>query len=265
MRRIVSLIILTLFFSTSNAQDTLPRFTLVERGNKVIISWVNPFQSIIQLNVQRSFDSLKNFRTIYSAPSPQLPQNGFSETKMPTNRVFYRIFYVFEGGNYFFSQSLKVGDDPRRVDIANAATTKGDRFGYINIQKRDSFYTRLTVQRYRSFRDSILYNTRDTISVKNDSLVAIYPYEGLENFRPSVFIYAVRDGINISLPNPSTRRYSVKFFEENGAPLFQINHVKETPLLLDKSNFFHAGWFIFELYEEDRLKEKNRFYLSKDF
>jgi hypothetical protein len=265
VRKLISFIILLLFINTSNAQDTLPNFTLVERGNKVIISWVNPFQSIIQLNVQRSFDSLKNFRTIYSAPSPQLPQNGFSENKMPSNRVFYRIFYVFEGGSYFFSRSLKVGDDPRRMDMANAATTKGDRSGFITIQKHDSFYARLSVQRFRPFRDSVLYNTRDTLSVKNDSLVVIYPYQGIENFRPSVYIYAVRDGVNISLPNVSTRRYSIKFFEENGSPLFNINHVKEAPLLLDKSNFFRAGWFVFELYEEDRLKEKSRFYISKDF
>ena len=265
MQRLVSLIIFSFLFNTGFGQDTLPKFTLVERGNKVIISWVNPYSSVIQLNVQRSFDSLKNFRTIYSAPSPQLPQNGFSDNKMPTNRVFYRIFYVFDGGTYFFTQSLKVGDDFKRVESATNGTTNGDAFGLITIQKNDAVLARIQVARYRGFRDSILYNTRDTLSVKNDSLVLIYPYAGAENFRPSVFVYAVRDGINISLPNAESRRFSVKFFEENGLPLFIINHVKETPLLIDKSNFFHAGWFLFELYEENKLKEKSKFYIAKDF
>lgn len=264
MQRIISLIIITLFLNTSYAQDTLPNFTLVERGNKVIISWVNPFESVIQLNVQRSFDSLKNFRTIYSAPSPGLPQNGFSETKMPTNRVFYRIFYVLDGGSYFFTRSLKIGDDYTRAEVSNGSA-RGDASGFISVEKQQQIIRRLAVAQYKSFKDSILYNTRDTISVKNDSLVVIYPYAGADNYRPSIFVYAVRDGINISLPNVSTRRYSIRFFEENGAPLFNINHVKETPLLLDKSNFFKAGWFLFELYEEDKLKEKSKFYLSKDF
>lgn len=265
MHKIVSFIVIISFLSTTHAQDTLPNFTVTERGNKVIISWVNPFKTCIQLNVQRSFDSLKNFRTIYSAPSPELPQNGYSDNKMPTNRTFYRIFYVLDGGTYFFTQSLKAGDDPRRKSLINTGSTKGDRYGYITIQKRDTILARMPVQRFRNYRDSILYNTRDTIDIRNDSLVIISPYEGIEYYRPSMYIYSVRDGINISLPNVSARRYSVKFFEENGTPLFTINHLKETPLLLDKSNFFHAGWFIFELYEEGKLKEKSKFYLSKDF
>jgi len=263
--RIISLFIFTLLFNNCFAQDTLPNFTLVERGNKVIVSWVNPFSSVIQLNVQRSFDSLRNFRTIYSAPSPELPQNGYSDTKMPTNRVFYRIFYVLEGGTYFFTQSLKIGDDFKRTEMATTGTTHGDAQGLITITKYETVLAKIRVERYRSFRDSILYSTRDTLSVINDSLVAIYPYNGPDNFRPSIFVYAVRDGINISLPSAETRRYSVKFFEENGQHIFTINHVKETPLLVDKSNFFHAGWFLFELYEENVLKEKNKFYLSKDF
>lgn len=263
MYRIISVILFCLVFKASSAQDTLPNFTIVERGNKVLISWVNPYQGCIQLNVQRSFDSLKNYRTVYSAPSPQLPQNGYSEAKMPTNRVFYRIFYVLEGGVYFFTKSLKVGEN--FATTIGTGTTNGDASGNITVIKNNVFLARLTVPKFKNFKDSILYNTRDTLSVINDSLVAIYAYSGEENFRPSIYVYAVRDGINISLPSVATRRYSLKFFEENGNMLFEIGHVKETPLLLDKSNFFKAGWFLFELYEEGKLKEKNRFYLSKDF
>lgn len=265
MQKIVSFFIIISILSTSYAQDTLPHFTVTERGTKVIISWVNPYKTCIQLNVQRSFDSLKNFRTIFSAPSPELPQNGYTENKMPTNRTFYRIFYVLEGGTYFFTQSLKAGDDPRRISLNPLRSTNGDRYGYITIRRKDTVINRLSVQRFRNYRDSILYNTRDTFDVRNDSLVVISPYEGIDYYRPSIYIYAVRDGINITLPNVLSRRYSVKFYEENGTPLFTIHHLKETPLLLDKSNFFHAGWFVFELYEEDRLKEKSRFFLSKDF
>jgi len=36
-------------------------------------------------------------------------------------------------------------------------------------------------------------------------------------------------------------------------------------LTLDKSNFIHAGWFKFELYEDGQLKEKNKLLIPKDF
>ncbi len=266
MNRYVSLIILTLLLHTTYGQDTLPNFTLVERGNKVIISWHNPYQTLVQLNVQRSFDSITNFKTVYSAPSPELPQNGFSENKMPTNRIFYRIFYVLQGGTYFFSKSKRIGAElPRREVEGPSVNANGGALGIITINIRDQFYTKIPANRYRPFRDSVLHRTRDTLNALNDSLVVIRPYVGPDNFRPSLYIFTNRDGIMISLPSAASRKYSVKFFEENGKPLFEIPHIKDTHLILDKSNFFHAGWFLFELYEDERLKEKNKLYLSKDF
>ena len=43
------------------------------------------------------------------------------------------------------------------------------------------------------------------------------------------------------------------------------NREKETALTLDKTNFYHAGWFTFELYNDEKLVEKHKFYLAKDF
>lgn len=265
MYRIVSLIILSLFFFKSYSQDTLPNFSVVERGNKVTISWYNPYQSVIQLNVQRSFDSAKNFTTVFSPTSPQLPQNGYTETKMPTNQIYYRIFYVLEGGAYFFTRSRRVGSDARADQARSTPLLKGNTTGLITVKVKDSFYANIPAGRFRFFRDSIIQHTRDTLTPINDSLLVIMPYNGPENFRPSLFIFSNRFGITINLPNATIRRYKVKFFEENGSALFEINHIKDTQLIIDKSNFLHAGWFFFELYEDDRLKEKNRFYLSKDF
>jgi hypothetical protein len=260
-----------LFIGRVCAQDTLPHFTLVERGNKVVISWVNPYERLVQLNVQRSFDSLKYFSTIYSATSPGLPQNGFTDTKMPTNRVFYRIFYVLEGGNYFFSVVRRLGVDAdvtgmRDIKNANLFNISESDRRTVTIKIRDTVFQKIPAYSFRAFRDSILRLTKDSLFAVNDSLIIVNPYIAREAFRASLYVYLNRDGyINVSLPYINQRRYRIKFFEENGSPLFEINHPNESPLILDKSNFVHAGWFLFELYEDDRLKEKNRFYLPKDF
>ena len=265
MNRIVGFFILIFLLNTSNAQDTLPRFTIVERGEKVTISWINPYESVVQLNVQRSYDSLLNFRTVFSPISPELPQNGFTEPKKPTNQIFYRIFYVLKGGAYFFTKSQRVGNYTASRDVRSSnITVKGDYKGLVTINIRDQFYTKIPSDRYTKFRDSVINRTRDTINAINDSLVVIAPFSNPSNFRASMYVYSIKDGINISLPT-STQKYSLKFFEENGTPLFEINNLKEQQLTLDKTNFLHAGWFLFELYEDNRLKEKNKFYLSKDF
>jgi hypothetical protein len=81
----------------AHAQDTLPRFTVKNRFGKIIISWVNPYDSMIQLNIQRSSDSLRNFKTILSVPDPSAVTNGYLDTKAPDTKQFYRL-YVQRGG-----------------------------------------------------------------------------------------------------------------------------------------------------------------------
>ncbi len=280
MKKIISLVLILFFAGRLFSQDTLPRFTLSERANKVTISWTNPFQSLIQLNVQRSYDSLRNFSTVFSAPSPELQQNGFTDTRPATNRVFYRIFYVLEGGAYFFSKSKRVngspdgttsvssGDNPDARDMTNGTfgnIVAGDK-RMVTIQIRNEVYRQVSVNAFRNFRDSILHLTKDTLYAINDTLVAVNPYLGHEAFKVSSYIYVSKDGfINVSVPAIGDKKYNIKFFEEDGTPLFEIHYVKESPLILDKANFVHSGWFGFELYEDNKLKEKNKFYVPKDF
>jgi hypothetical protein len=80
-------------------------------------------------------------------------------------------------------------------------------------------------------------------------------------------VYTYRDGnLRVNLPtNEEPKKYSIKFFEEDGTFLFELKELREKQFRLDKSNFFHAGWFRFELFEDGKLVEKHKFYLEKDF
>ena len=274
VKKIVALVALVFVTSQSFSQDTLPRFSFLERGDRVVISWTNPYnEKLVQLNVQRSYDSLRNYSTIFSATSPELPQNGYTERKPPTSRVYYRIFYVVEGGTYFFTKPKRAGlppppqhttgDDASARDIKAFIASDSGRTVTIKIK---DVYKQIPASSFRSFRDSILKQTRDTLFAINDTLIAVNPYIAREHWKPSMYIYVNREGyINISLPLVHEKKYNVKFFEEDGSPLFEIHLVKDSPLILDKSSFIHSGWFLFELYEDNRLKEKNKFYLPKDF
>ncbi len=86
-------------------------------------------------------------------------------------------------------------------------------------------------------------------------------------FVPSFYVYTTNQegSVYINLPDADKKRYRIKFFEEDDTFLFELKNIKETGLILDKTNFLHAGWFKFELYGDDKLIEKNKFYLSKEF
>jgi len=61
------------------------------------------------------------------------------------------------------------------------------------------------------------------------------------------------------------RKYDVKFYGENGQPLFELNNIKEKRFKLDRSYFATAGYINFELYADGKLLEKHKVFLPKDF
>jgi len=280
-----SLLIAAVAFS----QDTLPNFSVRNAGpGKVQVSWFNRYENLVQLTVQRSFDSTAYFRTIYSAQSPQLPQNGFIDNSVPVGyKVYYRIQYVFDGGEYHFTPSkgpsagldkiyyntestrVKEGSEQKEKikEVAkNPTSVEARRDIRIYRRSKDSLIAVIDYVDYKKFRDSIVQYTKDTIFFTTEEEVLIKPYIAKPVWKPSVFVYTNNNGyLTISLPQALQHNYRIVFFEENGTELFQIKKVKETELTLDKANFIHAGWFYFELYEGDKLKEKNKFYLDKDF
>lgn len=277
MLKSIALFVFIVIFQFSNnlfAQDTLPKFTTVFLGkDKVQVSWTNPFNNMVQLVVQRSFDSLSYYRTIFSSQSPWLPKNGFIDNKVPIGyKVFYRIQYVFEGGAYFFTKAFSPSNfvSSRIADpiIRDSSNDNKPIRRYIKVYKpsRDTLFTTLEYNDYKKFRDSINRYTKDTIlKAFDDDEVIIRPYIDKPLWKSSIYVYTNEKGfIRITIPLAKQKKYRIVFFTDSGEELFQINQVKETDLILDKSNFYKVGWYFFELYEEEKLKEKNKIYVSQD-
>lgn len=295
----VFLLLIYLFSGSTMAQDTLPKFTVVTRGtNKIFVSWTNTFEDITQISIQRSTDSTKNFKTILNVPDPRVKQNGFVDTKATTPFMFYRVFIVLEGGKYLFSKSARPfwdtahkakqpvavnGNGSKRVVFSDAipesqteqlkATIKKDPVDEVisipriyALKKGDVVIGTVSEGDFKNFYDSIVQKTKDTLVFKSVDTILLKVFVPKVIYKPSQFVYTERDGnITISLADATKKQYSIKFFEENETELFEIKHVKDALLTLDKANFLHAGWFWFELYEEGKLKEKHRFYIPKDF
>ena len=61
------------------------------------------------------------------------------------------------------------------------------------------------------------------------------------------------------------KKYNIKFFTADDRPVFELKDIKERNFKLDKTSFYRSGWFKFELYEDGKLIEKNKFFLPKEF
>lgn len=270
------------------AQNPLPDFNIDNKGDgRVVISWQNPYSNLIQLAVQRSYDSLKRFSTVYSATSPELPQNGFSDKITPGVRVYYKIFYVMVGGTYYFSNSKLANTVAQQVTITTAASrrdlldesllkkvtaenllTNPDLYEpqrlYTVLVNDAPFQEMFTIQ-LKYFRDSILTRTRDTLmQVSNDTILVkqfVPPFE----VRGSQYVYIDKQGyVVVNLPDAATKRYDLVLMEEDETPVLELKQIKEPFFMIDKSNFYHAGMYKFVLWENGRMKERNKFLLPKD-
>jgi hypothetical protein len=219
------------------AQDTLPKFTVRNVGNKrIIIEWVNTFPNVNQISIQRSTDSLKNYKTILTVPDPSNPQNGYADTKAENDQVFYRLYILLERGVYVFSKIKRpVWDTLMTEKRINGVPGKPNTF---------------------------------IPTIGGDSLTALKSNNKpkIEAWSPSKYVFTNNDGyIRINLPDDVEKKYNLKFFTSDDKALFELKDIKERTFKLDKTSFYRSGWFKFELYEDGKLVEKNKFFLPKEF
>jgi hypothetical protein len=110
--------------ASTMAQDTLPGIKVKNLGGRMIISWKNAYgANISNINIQRSFDSLKNFTTIGTVLNPQNRENGFADVKPPYNKMYYRVFVAFEGGSYVYTKSYRPVKDTAKNLAVNPKDT----------------------------------------------------------------------------------------------------------------------------------------------
>ncbi|MEO6720741.1 MAG: hypothetical protein ABIN67_10245 [Ferruginibacter sp.] len=217
----VPLVLMAIFFSGNIiGQDTLPQVSVFSQSGKVIISWKNTYGAkITNINIQRSSDSLKRFTTIGTVLNPLNRENGYVDSKPPQDRIFYRVFIAFEGGDYIFSKSHQP-----------------------------------VIDTLMSFVDIPLSENKEP--PKNPDPTG---------FVPSKFVFTGKDNnVIINLPDAAKRKFSIKFFDENDKPVFEINGITEPYLILEKVNFLHAGWFKYHLFDNNVLLEKFKFYIPKE-
>ncbi len=247
-------------------KQALPQFSLQLIGNnKVRISWVNPYgEDLIQINVQRSYDSVHHYKTVFSTPSPELPENGFIEPYFPGVKVYYRIFYMLGNNVYFFSKTKNTAPSLLDDSIAMQLAASNDT---VTIKTSDTIVARLPYNLFLKFKDSVYAKTKDSLLLLSNDTVLLKPYIYNGPWRASPYLFTDRSGVvNLKLPFAKEKVYSLHVFEaDSRTQIFSIRHITEPELMIDKTNFVHAGWFTFELYEDNKLKERNKLFIQKEF
>jgi len=251
------------------AQNVLPDITVNNLNKKVVVSWLNEYKKPIQnIFIQRSYDSLKNFSTIGTVLNPLNLENGYPDLTPPYDRMFYRVTITFENGEYEIGKSSRPFIEPIQLpELDVTALPKKD------IIKKEN---NIEAQEIYDSTDLIFLKPNEKIIPikKADSLKGVINLEksiktdlkkSIETAFPSVHIYTNKQNVVvINLQNTANKKYNLKFFDEKEKKVFEIKHIPDDYLFIEKSNFIHPGWFNFELYEDGVLIEKNKVFLAKD-
>jgi hypothetical protein len=206
------------------AQDTLPNISVKDIGGKMIVSWKNTYGARIT-----------NINIQRSADSIK-NFTSIGTVLDADNRENGFVDYKSPGGKIFY-----------RVFVAFA----GGRYIFSKSHQP----------------------VKDT-STGIESLPPATEVQGAEDavkptapkgFVASRFVYTGKDNnVVISLADAVLKKYSIKFLDENGNPVFEIKKITEPYLIIEKVNFLRSGWFHFELYENGSLLEKHKFFVPKD-
>ena len=240
-----------LLLASSKAEDSLPHFTVKERNGMVIIGWLNPHPELTQLIIQRSVDSLTGFRSIVSMPDPTSVSNGYVDKKPGVANSYYRIYYVNPGGRYIFTVAQKAFKDSL-LNIRSVPTTssanESDETNNVSGMRGLSPDKALKIKRETATVIQISGKIEDNI---NENV-----------FSPSGLIFTNIEGnLIIALPDANKKKFTLRVFMEDGTPIFHMKNIKEPQLLIDRSNFLHSGWFKYDLYENEKLREQNKFFI----
>ena len=243
-----------LSLGTVKAQDSLPAFTVKERNGMVIIGWLNPHPELTQLIIQRSVDSLTGFRSIVSMPDPTSVSNGYVDKKPGVANSYYRIYYVNPGGRYIFTVAQKAFKDSL-LNIRSVPTTssanESDETNNVSGMRGLSPDKALKIKRETATVIQISGKIEDNI---NENV-----------FSPSGLIFTNIEGnLIIALPDANKKKFTLRVFMEDGTPIFHMKNIKEPQLLIDRSNFLHSGWFKYDLYENEKLREQNKFFIPPE-
>ncbi len=279
-RLLYIILIVLLGQSSLYAQETLPNITVNNLNGKIIVSWLNDYKKpIANIFIQRSYDSLRNFKTIGSVLNPSNLENGFPDNHAPYAKMYYRILVTFEGGSYEIGPARKPFREasplPPFVMIQEPEYTPpkaADSIQRPKEIKKDSAIVQPPIVppvlvdslKRITAEQEIINRSVPKLNLVTDSILTVRPKSIVETAYPSARVFTSKQNtLVIAIPSALIKRYQVKFYTEESEFLFEISKVKEDVLIIDKENFVRSGWFYFEIYEDGKLIEKSRFFIPK--
>jgi len=277
-------VLLAAFLATFNlnAQPILPQFNVVKLSeDRVLIQWKNPDSTLRQISIQQSSDSIQGFRTLLTMPDPTTSENGTVINRSNAGQMYYRLYLQYPRGRFFFTK-IRFPTTLQQPAL-NTASINQPTTAPITpspIQKPMPYIPGSSaIATVPAIEHLVKPDSVARITPKLNPLPTLTPGKGIvvkrhtnlptepKQFTPSLTVYTHRDGyVFIQLPiTMNLANTQIRFFTEEGHALFELINPAIRAFRIDKSNFYRAGWYRFEIWQKGKLIESNLFYLPLEF
>ncbi len=224
----LSLYIVFLLFFTGSAvaQPMLPDMQAVTQKGLNILSWVNQYDGIKSIAVQRSSDSIYNFTTIGYVKNLKKGPQAFVDGHPNPGKNFYRLYIAFSSDLTWYSNRIKLLVDSSQL-MQQGVLPPND-----SLQKMIS---------------------ATSSSIPDASELSAYTYIRSQY----VFTNPFTGHINVELPEGAEKKtnFSLRFFDQKSRQVLDIPKVSENSVIIDKRNFQRKGIYKFELRKESDVLE----------
>lgn len=205
----------------------LPDVQALTQKGVNILSWMNQYDGIKSIAVQRSNDSVYNFATIGYVKNLKKGLEGFIDGHPSPGTNWYRLYIVFSSDLTWYSNRTKLF-----VDSAM-----------------------LMQQRVLPPNDSLqkMVNTLSLSAAPDANEISAYTYIRSQY----VFTNPFTGHVNIELPDSTDKKsiYSLVFFDQKNKQVLEVPKISEHSVILDKRNFQRKGLYKFELKKDKTLLE----------
>jgi hypothetical protein len=204
-----------------------------------LLSWNCQYEGVKSIAVQRSSDSVFNFVSIgYVKNLKKGAQAYIDGHPMPGNN-WYRLYIVFNSDLTWYSNRYKLFVDSAAI-LNQTVLPPNDSLQKLANNIKVDIGTTTVVTTADSLRAIV---NKLKISIPNPEEVNPFTYIRSQ----FVFTNPFTGHVNMELPDVKKYHYSIQFFDQNNKRILEVDHVTESPVIIDKRNFQKKGLFKFEL------------------
>lgn len=237
-----------------------------------VLSWTCQYEGISSIAVQRSSDSIVNYKTVGYVKNLRKGPQAFIDGHPTAGDNWYRLYIGFSSDLTWYSNSIKVHIDSAVLLEKSVIPPNDSLQKYASSVKIDPADVIASSTAPAPAPTTTYSNTTTNTTRNNNTTTRTRPKPKLNLSIPKsedvsqstyiksrhVFTNPFTGHVTLELPKNTRKIFSIKFYKQGNerTPVLEVPRLRKTNVIIDKRNFQGKGVYKFVLNQgDDKLEE----------